>query len=86
MGVKILSETEIGARDAHVRRHNGALLDHVRHHVAVGRARLHVRPQQVACAKMDEPKLLHKLRALHVQCGSDQRAATSTAMHRAFFL
>ena len=44
--------------------HDLALLDHLGHHVAVGRPGLHVRPQQVPRAQMQQPKVLHQLRAL----------------------
>ena len=43
-----------------------ALLDHVRHHVAVRAARLHVRPQQVARAQVHDAKLLDQLCALRM--------------------
>ncbi len=49
---------------SHPRGHDLALLDHVGHHVAVGRARLHVRAQQVPRAQVQQPKFLHDPGAL----------------------
>lgn len=47
-----------------MRGHDLAVLDHVSDHVAVGAARLHVRPQQIARAQVHDAKLLHQLGAL----------------------
>ena len=51
-------------------RHDLAVLDHLRHHVAVRAAALHVRTQQVARAQVDDAELLHQPRALR-QAASD---------------
>ena len=60
----------------HPRRHDLALLDHGCHHIAVLSARLHVRTQEVARAQVHQPKLLHKLCALHAaRCASARAAA-----------
>ena len=44
--------------DGNGRGHNSAVLDHVGDHLAVGRARLDLRAQQVSSTEVDEAKLL----------------------------
>ena len=50
--------------EAHPGGHNLALRNHLSHHVAVRRPRLHVRTQQIPRAQVQQPKLLHQLGAL----------------------
>ena len=69
---------------AYMRRHDLALLDHVGHHVAIWRARLHVFSQQVACAEVLYAKLLHQLGALPAlqrSASVAEHSCSSTANH-----
>lgn len=74
--------------DGDLARHNLPVLDHLGHHIAICSPRFDMRPKQVACRQMLDPKLVHELggpgatvRAATVRATSERAGERARGLH-----